>query len=75
MDFDLTTRGGSPMDGPTDIHYELTDRGRRYLILQSQIAQIEANLYLNDADEMTRTQMRAELHNLEEEAFRLLNEP
>lgn len=63
------------MDGPTDIRYELTERGRRYLTLQSQIDEAEAALYLTDADEMTKTQMRAALHNLEDEAFRLLNEP
>jgi DNA-binding PadR family transcriptional regulator len=62
------------MDGPTDIRYELTDRGRRYIDLQRQARDLEASLYLSDDDEMTKAQKRAQLHNLEEEAFRLLNE-
>ena len=63
------------MDGPIDIRYELTEKGWRLLDLQDQAHDLEAQLYLSNDDEMTKTQMRAQLHNLEEEAFRLLNEP
>jgi DNA-binding PadR family transcriptional regulator len=63
------------MDGPTDIRYELTDRGQRLLRITRQISDAEAELYLSNADEATKAQMRAHLYNLEEEAFRLLNEP
>jgi DNA-binding PadR family transcriptional regulator len=63
------------MDGPTDIRYELTDRGRRYLDLRIQAEELEADIYLSDANDATKSQMRAKLFNLEEEAHRLLHEP
>ena len=62
------------MDGPTDIRYELTERGQQLLRITRRIGDLEAALYMGDDDEMTKTQMRAELHNLEDEAFRLLHE-
>jgi DNA-binding PadR family transcriptional regulator len=62
------------MDGPTDIRYEITERGQQLLRITRQIGDLEASLYLSNDDEMTKAQKRAQLHNLEEEAFRLLHE-